>query len=219
MKIAILTFDAFNEIDSFVSAALLNRLSSRGWRAYITGATDQVTSRNGIVVEAQKPLEFASEADAVIFGSGMKTDEIAEDPAMLARINVDPARQLLVGQCSGALIMSALDLFSGEPVCTDLMTEPLFTRQGLCVSDQAFHALGNVATAGGCLASQYIAAWIIGRGLGSEQAATVIRNAAPVGQQDEYVSRAIATVSPFLTTGAGFKAAVQEHVPSGTETE
>ncbi|MFL9983510.1 DJ-1/PfpI family protein [Paraburkholderia sediminicola] len=206
MKIAVLTFDAFNEIDSFVSAALLNRLSGRGWRAYITGATDQVTSRNGIVVEAQKPLDFVGEADAVIFGSGMKTDEIAGDPAMLARMNVDPARQLLAGQCSGALIMSALGLFSGEPVCTDLTTEPLLTQQGLYVSDQAFHALGNVATAGGCLASQYIAAWIIGRGLGIDQAATVIRHAAPVGQQDEYVSRAIATVSPFLTTEAGCSA-------------
>jgi transcriptional regulator GlxA family with amidase domain len=198
MKIAVLTFDAFNEIDSFVSANLLNRLSGQGWRAYITGATDRVTSRNGVVVEAQKPLEFASEADAVIFGSGMKTDEIAEDPAMLARINVDPARQLLVGQCSGVLIMSALGLFAGEPVCTDLMTGPLLTRQGLCVSDQAFHARGNVATAGGCLASQYVAAWIIGCGLGIEQAATVIRHAAPVGQQDQYVSRAMATVGPFL---------------------
>jgi transcriptional regulator GlxA family with amidase domain len=87
MKIAVLTFDAFNEIDSFVSATLLNRLSGRGWRAYITGATDQVTSRNGIVVEVQKPLEFASEADAVIFGSGMKTDEIAGDPAMLGSVD------------------------------------------------------------------------------------------------------------------------------------
>jgi len=73
MKIAVLTFDAFNEIDSFVSAALLNRLSGRGWRAFITGATDQVTSRNGIIVEVQKRLEFASEADAVTFGSGMQS--------------------------------------------------------------------------------------------------------------------------------------------------
>jgi hypothetical protein len=170
MKIAVLTFDAFNELDSFVSAALLNRLSGRGWRAYITSATDRVTSRNGVVAEAQKPLEFASEP--------------------------------------------ALGLFSGEPVCTDLMTEPLLTRQGLRVSDQAFYARGNVATAGGCLASQYIAAWIIGRKLGIEQAANVIRHAAPVGQQDEYVSRAIATVGPFLATEAGLKAAVQERIPS-----
>jgi hypothetical protein len=29
-----------------------------------------------------------------------------------------------------------------------------------------------------------------------------------MGQQDEYVSRAIATVSPFLTTEAGLKAVV-----------
>ena len=206
MQIAVLTFDAFNELDSFVSAALLNRLSGRGWRAYITSATGQVTSKNGVVVKAQKLLEFATEADAVIFGSGMKTDEIAQDPAMLARMKVDPARQLLVGQCSGALIMSALGLFSGEPVCTDLTTESLLTRRGLRVSDEAFHAPGNVATAGGCLASPYIAAWIIGRELGIEQAATVIRNAAPVGQQDEYVSRAIATISPFLTIEAGLAA-------------
>ena len=186
VRIAVLTFDAFNELDSFVSAALLNRLSRRGWAAYITAATDRVTSKNGVVVEAQKPLEFASEADAVIFGSGMRTDEIAQDPAILARMKVDPGRQLLVGQCSGALVMSALGLFAaGELVCTDLMTEPLLSRQGLAVSNSAFRARGNVATAGGCLASQYIATWIIGRALGLEEAGAVIRAAAPVGQQDE----------------------------------
>lgn len=204
MKIAILTFDAFNEIDSFVSAALLNRLSARGWRAYITGATEQVVSKNGVVVASQRPLEFAAEADAVVFGSGMKTDEIAEDPAMLARIKVDPMRQMLVGQCSGALIMSALGLFTGEPVSTDLMTAPLLARSGLTVSTHCFHAKGNVATAGGCLASQYIAAWIIGRCLGKEDAASVIRSAAPIGQQEDYARRAIETVAPFLSDPPAF---------------
>ena len=33
MKIAILTFEGFNEIDSFVVLNLLNRLSNRGWKA------------------------------------------------------------------------------------------------------------------------------------------------------------------------------------------
>jgi transcriptional regulator GlxA family with amidase domain len=198
MQIAVLTFDAFNEMDSFVSATLLNRLASRGWRAYITAPTQRVTSRNGVVVEAQRPLEFATEADAVIFGSGMRTDEIAADPTMLARIVVDPLRQLLVGQCSGALIMAALGLLFGAPACTDLMTRPLFEKHGQAVLDQAFHARGNVATAGGCLASQYIAAWIISRKLDTEEAATIIRYAAPVGQQDEYVARAIEAVRPFL---------------------
>lgn len=207
VKIAVLTFDAFNELDSFVSAALLNRLSRRGWTAYITAATDRVTSKNGVVVEAQKPLEFATEADAVIFGSGMRTDEIAKDPAMLARMRVDPGRQLLVGQCSGALVMSALGLFRGEPVCTDLMTEPLLSRQGLDVAPSAFHAEGNVATAGGCLASQYIVTWIIGRVLGADEAGAVIRAAAPVGQQDEYVRRALETVEAFLPAAPKFQTA------------
>jgi transcriptional regulator GlxA family with amidase domain len=198
MQIAVLTFDAFNEMDSFVSATLLNRLSARGWRAYITAPTERVTSRNGIVVEAQRPLEFSAEADAVIFGSGMRTDAVATDPAMLARMAVDPQRQLLVGQCSGALIRAALGLLDGAPACTDLMTRPLLEKRGQRILDQPFHAAGNVATAGGCLASQYIAAWLISRKLDTDEAATIIRYAAPVGQQDEYVARAIATIRPFL---------------------
>jgi len=146
MEIAVLTFDAFNEMDSFVSATLLNRLSARGWHAYITAPTERVTSRNGIVVEAQRPLEFCAEADAVIFGSGMRTDAVATDPAMLARMDVDPQRQLLVGQCSGALIMAALCLLDGVPACTDLMTRPLLETRGQRILDQPFHAAGNVAT-------------------------------------------------------------------------
>lgn len=208
MQIAVLTFDAFNELDSFVAAALLNRLVRQGWRAYITAAADRVTSKNGVTVEAQKPLEFAAEADAVIFGSGMRTDEVAKDPAMLARLrHVDPARQLLAGQCSGALVMSALGLFTSEPVCTDRSTAPMLARGGLRVAETAFNARGNVATAGGCLASQYIVSWLIGHRLGAQAIGDVIRAAAPVGEEGGYVARAVATVAPFLPEKAARKAA------------
>jgi transcriptional regulator GlxA family with amidase domain len=206
MQIAVLTFDAFNELDSFVVAALLNRLSPRGFRAFITAAGDRVVSRSGVVVEAQKPLEFAGEADAVVFGSGMKTDEVARDGAILSRIKVDPARQLLVSQCSGALILAALGLLGDGPVCTDLTTRPLIERQGRRVLDHAFNAEGNVATAGGCLSSQYIATWLIGRTIGIEAAAAIIRYVAPVGEQEDYVSRALAAVGPFLPEGTGARA-------------
>ena len=36
MRIAIITFDGFNEIDSFVAIGLLNLLSADGWKAEIT---------------------------------------------------------------------------------------------------------------------------------------------------------------------------------------
>ena len=35
MRIAIVTFDGFNELDSFVALGLLNRLSAQGWKAEI----------------------------------------------------------------------------------------------------------------------------------------------------------------------------------------
>jgi transcriptional regulator GlxA family with amidase domain len=217
MEIAVLTFDAFNEMDSFVAVTLLNRLSTRGWRAYITAPTERVISRNGIVVDAQRPLEFTAEADAVIFGSGMRTDEVAANPALLARMTVDPNRQLLVGQCSGALVMAALGLLDGTPACTDLVTRPLLEKRGQNVLDQAFYANGNVATAGGCLASQYIAAWLISRRLDTEAAATIIRYAAPVGQQDEYVARTMATIRPFLSETTVGDGTAQGMVKGGPE--
>lgn len=43
-----------------------------------------VVSRNG-VLHAQQPLEFASGADVVLFGSGSRTLEMVSDPAVMAR--------------------------------------------------------------------------------------------------------------------------------------
>lgn len=64
-----------------------------------------------------------------------------------------------------------------------------------------------MATAGGCLASQYIAAWIIGRRLEAEAIDGVIRAAAAVGEKDVYMARAVATVSPFLRSQDARRAA------------
>ena len=36
MKIAVLTFDGFNEVDSFVAAYMINRVARPGWKAEIT---------------------------------------------------------------------------------------------------------------------------------------------------------------------------------------
>ncbi|OYW97015.1 MAG: AraC family transcriptional regulator [Rhizobiales bacterium 32-66-8] len=124
MQIAVLTFDGFNELDSFVAAAILNRLKAKGWAAHITAPTPEVTSMNGVTVQRQKPLEFAAEADAVLIGSGIRTREIAADPAMLARIRLDPSRQLVGAQCSGTLLLAKLGLIGSLPACTDLTTKP-----------------------------------------------------------------------------------------------
>jgi transcriptional regulator GlxA family with amidase domain len=197
MQIAILTFDGFNELDSFVASAILNRMRAKGWQAHITCPTEQVTSMNGVTVQRQKPLAFAAEADAVIIGRGTKTREIVEDADLMAQIRLDPARQLIGAQCSGTLILAKLGLIGTLPACTDLTTRPWVVAAGIDVIDAPFVANGNVATAGGCLSSQYLAAWILMRGASLAAAEAAIHYVAPVGQKAEYVDRAIAIVSPF----------------------
>lgn len=63
---------------------------------------------------------------------------------------------------------------------------------------QPFVANGNVATAGGCLASQYLAAWVIARLEGVDAARAALHYVAPVGEKDEYVGRAMKNIAPFL---------------------
>src|SRR5438105_5719069 len=198
MRIAILTFDGFNELDSFIALGLLNRLRASGWKAEITGPSARITSMNGVVVEAQQPLEFANEADAVIFGSGIYTRAIAENSVLLDRLQIDPLRQLVAGQCSGTLLMARLGLLADMPACTDLTTKPWVVQAGVRVVDAPFHAKGPIATAGGCLASQYVAAWMMASRAGIEAATTALLYAAPVGEKEAYVQRLMKVVKPFI---------------------
>lgn len=55
----------------------------------------------------------------------------------------------------------------------------------------------NIATAGGCLASQYLAAWIIARLGGVDAARSALHYVAPVGEKDEYVARAMRNITPY----------------------
>jgi transcriptional regulator GlxA family with amidase domain len=190
MDIAVLTFEGFNELDSFVVAALLNRA---GQNAFITTPSPRVKSMWGVEIAGQKPLEFAAEADAVVIGSGPGTRRVVKEAQILERIRLDPSRQMIASQCSGVLILHALGLVSaGQAVCTDLSNAERVAELGMTMSDQPFVARGNVATAGGCLASQYIAAWIVERAAGAKAARDMIWYAAPVGEKDVYADRALA---------------------------
>ena len=198
MQIAILTFDGFNEMDSFVAATTLNRMTPHGWEAHIVSPTEQVTSMNGVVVHRQRSLEFAAEADAVLIGSGVRTREMAADEALLSQIRLDPARQLIGAQCSGTLFLAKLGMIGELPACTDLRSKPWVIEAGVNVIDAPFVAHGNVATAGGCLSSHYLAAWMIARLASVESAREALNYIAPVGERDRYVDHAISVVRPFL---------------------
>ncbi len=198
MHIAILTFDGFNELDSLIALGVLNRSKKPGWRVSICCPTAEVTSMNGVTIRAQSLLEDARRADAVVVGSGVKTREVVASPELMGRLSLDPQRQLIAAQCSGTLVLARLGLVEGVPACTDLTTRPWVQEAGVEVLNQPFFARGNVATAGGCFASPYLAGWIIARAEGVEAAADALHYVAPVGEKDAYVANALKNITPYL---------------------
>jgi transcriptional regulator GlxA family with amidase domain len=65
----------------------------KDWKVSIASPVPRVTSMNGLTIDAHVSLEEANDADAVLIGSGMKTRDVANDPAIMSRIRLDPARQ------------------------------------------------------------------------------------------------------------------------------
>ena len=200
MHIAILTFEGFNELDSLIAYGILNRVKQPGWRVSIASPATRVRSWNGLEMEAQASLREACDADAVIVGSGVQTRQIVADAALMAQLQLDPSRQLLGGQCSGTLVLARLGLLNSVPACTDLTTKPWVEEAGVAVQNKPFFAQGNVATAGGCLASLYLATWIIARLAGVEAARDAMHYVAPVGEKEDYMARAMRNITPFLET-------------------
>jgi len=199
MHLAILTFDGFNELDSLIALGLLNRIKRPDWRVSLMAPTPWVTSMNGLRLERQAGFDELADCTAVLVGSGIRTREIAQDQALMAQLAVlDPARQLIGAQCSGTLLLARLGLLDGVPGCTDLTTKPWVQEAGIEVLEQPFFARGNLATAGGCLASSYLAAWAIARLVGREAAAEVLHYVAPVGEKADYVARALGNIAPYL---------------------
>ncbi len=198
MRIALLAFDGFDELELFILCGLLNRLGTHGWKAEITSQASQITSMSGVTVHAARPLEFANEADAVVFGSNTYARAMAENSALVDRFQLDPLRQLIAAQGSGSLMLGRLGLLAEMPVCADAHTKPWLNEAGVRVVKEPFHARGSVATASGGLAAPYLAAWLMMRSAGKEATQQALQEAAPEGQKEPYVQQIMRTVRVFM---------------------
>ena len=84
------------------------------------------------------------------------------------------------------------------PACTDLTTKSWVVEAGVTVINAPFAAHSNVATAGGCLAAPYLAAWMITRGGEPQLAREALHYVAPVGEKASFVDHAMAVVAGEL---------------------
>jgi hypothetical protein len=69
---------------------------------------------------------------------------------------------------------------------------------GIKVLNQSFFAQDTVASAGGCLAAHYLAAWVIWRLADKAAAKAALEYVVPVGEETFYIERALGTVEPFI---------------------
>ncbi|MBS0186029.1 MAG: DJ-1/PfpI family protein [Proteobacteria bacterium] len=200
MKISILTFEGFNEIDSLVAFRMLKWLRKEDWSIKICCPYPEVTSMGGLTIQAQEMLEESHKADAILIGSGSLARETVQDKRIMERLHLNPSRQIIGAQCSGALILATLGMLKDVPACTDSTTKPWIEDRGIEVLNQPLFAKQNVATAGGCLASAYLTAWVIAKLGDLEAAKKTLHYFAPVGEKDEFVEKALKNISPYCVS-------------------
>jgi transcriptional regulator GlxA family with amidase domain len=201
MRIAVVAYEGFNELDIFANLHVLGRASRIRPEAHVhvqlVGHAPQLRSMYGVEVICQ-PLALVREADAVVIGSG-GTQCAVQDSRFMAELRLDPRRQLIASQCSGALVLQRLGLLVGSPACTDATYRPQLEAAGVQVLDQPFFARENVATAGGCFATAHLATWMLWRLLGRAAAEGTLTSVAPVGQEAGFVASVVAAVEPYAS--------------------
>ena len=198
IKISILTFDGFNEIDSFLALNTINRMSAEGIQAKITSPTSSVVSMNGVRIDAQQNLEFAHESDVVIIGSGRNSEKVANDKSIVSQLQFDLSRQIVCSQCSGALILAKMGLIDGYEISTDTATRTKLIDAGYRLGESAFTRHGNIVTVGGCLSAHYLAGWVICQLLGKAAMEQALGYIVPVGEEEQYISRVYRVISPYI---------------------
>ena len=202
MKVSIIAFDDFTDIDVWFMWDLLNRVERSDWKVQILGERCCVESSTGIRVPVHARLEEANSSDVVLFASGKGTRRKMYDEPFLAAFNLDSERQLIGSMCSGALLLAALGLLEGKRATTYPTSKQLLESMGVRVVEEPFVREGNVATAAGCLAAQYLCGWVIEEKLGRAERDSVLKLIQPVGEGlgfDDLVPKEVSGLSNVVS--------------------
>lgn len=182
MKVAIVIFDNFTDLDLWMMWDLLNRVRRADWEVKILGEKETHFSATNVEVKTHGRIEEANEADAVFFVSGYGTRERIADENWLGKFDLDKEKQFIGSICSGSLILAKLGLLENKTATTYPTTKEILESFGVETIEKPFVAHGKIATAGGCLAQQYLAHWMIENLAGKDLADLVVKSIQPVGE-------------------------------------
>ncbi len=181
-KIAIVIFDKFTDLDLWLMWDLLNRVRIPDWEVKILGEKETHISATNVEVKTHGRIEEANDANAVLFVSGQGTRDRIADENWLAKFNLNPKKQFIGSICSGSLILAKLGLLEGKTATTYPTSKAVLESFGVEVVEKPFIAHGKVATAGGCLAQQYLIGWIVENLADKSWSDLIIKAIQPVGE-------------------------------------
>ncbi len=182
MKIAIIIFDKFTDLDLWLMWDLLSRVHLENWEVKILGEKETHLSATNIEVKTQGRIEEANNSDAVLFVSGYGTRERIIDENWLNRFKLNPEKQFIGSICSGSAILAKLGLLKDKTATTYPTTKTLLESLGVEIIEKPFVVHGKTATAGGCLAQQYLVGWVIENLADKDWRDLVLKSIQPVGE-------------------------------------
>lgn len=182
MKIAIVIFDKFTDLDLWLMWDLLNRVRVENWEVKILGERSSHLSATNIEVKTSGGIEEANDADAILFVSGQGTRERIIDEKWLAKFDLNAEQQFIGSICSGSLILAKLGLLKDKTATTYPTSKAVLESFGVEVVEKPFVAHGKIGTAGGCLAQQYLVGWVIENLADENWKNLVLKSIQPVGE-------------------------------------
>lgn len=176
MKIGIVVFDQFTDLDFYLPWDLLNRVRllklKENWNVEILSDSPELSSATGLRLKPTKPLKFANECDAVFFCSGYETRKLIEDQQFLNSFQLDEKKQIIAAIDSGALILGALGLLKNKKATTYPTAFDLLSSYCEVVREP-FVESGHIATGARCMSGDRLALWMISKLAGPEISAKV----------------------------------------------
>ncbi|MGZ3673251.1 MAG: DJ-1/PfpI family protein [Ktedonobacterales bacterium] len=185
MRIDIVIFDGFDEIDALAPYEFLKRAQELGApfdvRLVTIAPTDEVTASYGLRVRPDAVLDAAHPADILLVPGGGWNHrgergarieaERGTIPAALA-----PAHQagaILAGVCTGGMLIATTGLLHGRPATTHHLARAALQDLGASVVNARVVDDGDIITASGVTSGLDLASWLTERFAGAAIAQAV----------------------------------------------
>lgn len=185
MKIQIVIFDGFDELDAIAPFEVLThaRIVGADIQVQLVTLDDvaQVTGANGVSVRSQGRLSLNDKLDVLIVPGGNWGNhapqgtwaEVQRGDLPNAISQLHRAGTLIAGVCTGGMVIAAAGLLAGRPAITHhLAIEDLRIAGAEVISARVVDD-GDIITAGGVTSGLDLALWVVERCADAETALKV----------------------------------------------